>query len=151
MIRTCDIQLPKLALYQAELRPDTQEENDMKSPIVSTASYIDDAEKRRYSKLRMRYLADGVGFEPTDRFARPLVFETSALNRPRPPVLDLGARGGSRTHTLLSVRSWAGCVYHFATRALSWCRQRESNPRSAVYKTAALPLGYAGDVGLSYP
>ena len=29
-----------------------------------------------------------------------------------------------------------------------WCRQRDSNPRPTVYKTAALPLSYAGAAGL---
>ena len=31
-----------------------------------------------------------------------------------------------------------------------WCRQRDSNPRPTVYKTAALPLSYAGAAGHCY-
>ena len=68
-------------------------------------------------------MAESTGFEPafscvTGRHVRPLHHD-SAIKVLLPLIMSL-------------------CKVSFALRGL-WCRQRDSNPRPAVYDTAALP------------
>ena len=76
----------------------------------------------------------------------------------QPPVE--GVVGGSSPFVLRVRRGGRGLVGHLVSglrfsRSLSylfsvlWSRRRESNPRHAGYKAAALPLSYAGSWGVS--
>ena len=66
-------------------------------------------------------LADGVGFEPTDLVRSP-VFKAGALSQTLPTIQTLTK----------------GVLYHLSYIDAMWSPGRESNPRPAAYKAAAL-------------